>query len=116
MAGALEVRILLRALDLDMATAWREAFDKVANVDIQVGDILKAAADAIVSPSNSFGYMDGGIDSAYRGFFGVEIESRLQEHIGTMHEGELPVGQAIVLDTVTVRSPFWSPPQPCACP
>ena len=25
MAGALEVRILLRALDLDMATAWREA-------------------------------------------------------------------------------------------
>lgn len=63
MAEALEVRILLRALDLDIATAWREAFDKVANVDIQVGDILEAAADAIVSPSNSFGYTDGGIDS-----------------------------------------------------
>ena len=102
----MEVRIVLRALDLDMATAWREAFDKVANVDIQVGDILKATADAIVSPSNSFGYMDGGIDSAYRGFFGVEIESRLREHIGTMHEGELPVGQAVVLETGHSAIPF----------
>jgi hypothetical protein len=60
----LEVRILLRALDRDMANAWREAFDDVANVDIQVGDILKAAADAIVSPSNSFGYMDAVVDRA----------------------------------------------------
>jgi O-acetyl-ADP-ribose deacetylase (regulator of RNase III) len=103
---ALEVRLLLRALDQDMANAWWEAFDDIANVDIQVGDILKGVADAIVSPSNSFGYMDGGIDSAYRGFFGVEIESRLQEHIGTMHEGELPVGQGIVVETGHAAIPF----------
>lgn len=89
-----------------MATAWREAFDDVANVDIQIGDILEAAGDAIASPSNSFGYMDGGIDAAYRGFFGVEIESRLQQHIGTMHEGELPVGQATVLETDHGAIPF----------
>lgn len=106
MAGALEVQISLRALDPDMETAWREAFDRVANVDIKAGDILEATADAIVSPSNSFGYMDGGIDSAYRDFFGVEIESRLQEHIGILHEGELPVGQAIVLDTGHEAIPF----------
>jgi O-acetyl-ADP-ribose deacetylase (regulator of RNase III) len=50
--------------------------------------------------------MDGGIDSAYRGFFGVEIESRFQKHIGTMHEGELTVGQAIVLETGHGAIPF----------
>ncbi len=65
-----------------MEDAWREAFKDVANVDVQIRDILEAVADAIVSPSNSFGYMDDGIDSAYRGFFGVEIESRLQTHSG----------------------------------
>lgn len=95
----LELRILLCALDQHMASAWREAFDDAANIEIHVGNILDATADAIVSPSNSFGYMDGGIDSAYRDFFGVEIESRLQEHIRTMHDGELPVGQAVVLET-----------------
>jgi O-acetyl-ADP-ribose deacetylase (regulator of RNase III) len=89
-----------------MANAWQEAFDGIANVDIPVGDILEAVADAVVSPSNSFGYMDGGIDSAYRGFFGVEIETRLQAHIGTMYEGELPVGQAIVLETGHGAIPF----------
>jgi O-acetyl-ADP-ribose deacetylase (regulator of RNase III) len=102
----LELQILLRALDQGMEDAWREAFNDVANVDVQIGDILKAVADAIVSPSNSFGYMDGGIDCAYRGFFGGEIESRLQKHIGAVHDGELPVGQAVVLETGHGAIPF----------
>ena len=32
-------------------------------------------------PSNSFGYIDGGIDLTHLDFFGVEIESRFQAHI-----------------------------------
>jgi hypothetical protein len=33
--------------------------------------ILEARVDALVIQANSFGFMDGGIDLAYRNFFGL---------------------------------------------
>jgi O-acetyl-ADP-ribose deacetylase (regulator of RNase III) len=89
-----------------MASAWREAFRSIENIDIRVGDILEWQADAIVSPANSFGYMDGGIDLLYRRYFGMQIETRLQQHLQDAHQGELPVGQAVVLETGHDAIPF----------
>lgn len=43
------------------------------------GDLLRADVDAIVSPANSFGQMDGGIDRHYRNQLGLKVERRLQE-------------------------------------
>jgi O-acetyl-ADP-ribose deacetylase (regulator of RNase III) len=40
-------------------------FKGVENVRISGGDIFELKADAIVSPANSFGYMDGGIGLVY---------------------------------------------------
>ena len=99
-------RISLRALGPAMVVAWQEVFQDAPQVDIQVGSILDFTADAIVSPSNSFGYMDGGIDLAYRGFFGPEIEDRLRGYLKTHHHGELPVGQAVVLETQHAAIPY----------
>jgi O-acetyl-ADP-ribose deacetylase (regulator of RNase III) len=42
--------------------------------------------------------MDGGIDLAYRRFFG-DIQTRLQQKIRRDFFGELPVGQATVIST-----------------
>jgi hypothetical protein len=39
-------------------------------------DILTRTADAILSPANSFGFMDGGIDLLYSNFFGWELQDR----------------------------------------
>lgn len=100
------LQIAFRALDPNMASAWREEFTDAPNLDVDVGNILESTADAIVSPANSFGYMDGGIDLAYRNFFGVQIESRLQQRIRERHDGELPVGQAAVLETGHRTIPF----------
>lgn len=50
MAGALEVRILLRALDLDMATAWREA-------TVNVYLAFRAALLAVRRHNASSGYI-----------------------------------------------------------
>jgi O-acetyl-ADP-ribose deacetylase (regulator of RNase III) len=36
-----------------------EAFRGIPDVDIRVESILDSRADAILSPANSFGYMDG---------------------------------------------------------
>lgn len=47
----------------------------------------------LVSPANSFGFMDGGIDNVYRKAY-PGLEQHVQRAILTDHGGELPVGQA----------------------
>ena len=52
-----------------------------------------------MSPANSFGFMDGGIDAVYTYQFGETLQERLQQVIREEHGGELPVGQAIIVAT-----------------
>lgn len=63
------------------------------------GDILKHQADALVSPANSFGYMDGGLDLVLSQHFGWDLEKRVRTEILTHHHGELPVGNALTVPT-----------------
>lgn len=49
------------------------------------------AEHCVVSPANSYGFMDGGIDAAYRSFFGLQIERTVQEAVARRPEGRLPV-------------------------
>lgn len=99
-------RLQLCTLDPEMAVAWRTAFAAHAAVSVKVGDILKERADAIVSPANSFGFMDGGIDLAYSHHFGWELEERLKSTIRDAHAGELPIGDAVVISTEHTGIPF----------
>lgn len=94
-----QLLVSLRAIDPGLVSAWKLAFEGISGVDIREGDILSWQADAIVSPANSFGYMDGGIDAAYRERFGMQVEMRLQERIRAHYDGELPVGLATVVET-----------------
>lgn len=98
------VKILLRDISRDLVTRWgcQEAFGDAKFkdlVEISCGDIFEGApaADAIVSPANSFGFMDGGIDMAYTRHFGWQMQERLQALLREKHYGELPVGQAVVI-------------------
>jgi hypothetical protein len=59
-----EILFELRDVSADMVQAWQKYFLGVANVRTSLGEIFESSADAIVSPANSFGYMDGGIDVA----------------------------------------------------
>ena len=89
----------LHTFDSALADAWRKAFAGQRGVTVVEEDILVGRADAIVSPANSFGYMDGGIDLAYRKFFGHNLQTSLQSRIREHFAGELPVGQATVIET-----------------
>jgi threonine synthase len=60
-AGGL--KIVLVAVGPDLAEAWRHHLGDLADVSIFGGDIIEAGCDAVVSPANSFGFMDGGIDA-----------------------------------------------------
>jgi O-acetyl-ADP-ribose deacetylase (regulator of RNase III) len=101
-------RLILKLRDLNsaMVLAWRKAFAGCEGVEVSGGDIFGERADAIVSPANSFGYMDGGIDLVYSQFFGWDLQTRLQERLRDEHHGELPVGSALVIETRHAEIPW----------
>ncbi len=100
------VTFYLRDIDADVVRAWKDHFKDIDNVQISKGDIFEIDADAIVSPANSFGYMDGGIDLVYVRRFGWESQDRLQRHLKDEHDGELPVGQAAIVETLDPVIPY----------
>lgn len=63
-------------------------------------------ADAAIAPTNSFGYLDAGIDGAFARRFGRRLQRALQERIGLDFDGEMPVGEALVLPTGDLSMPF----------
>jgi O-acetyl-ADP-ribose deacetylase (regulator of RNase III) len=73
-------------------------------VEVLNGDYFQRPADAIVSPANSFGIMDGGLDLAIRDQLGFPVESKVQEMIDEQYHGEMPVGCAEVVET---GAPRW---------
>jgi O-acetyl-ADP-ribose deacetylase (regulator of RNase III) len=93
------LQVILSALDVELEYAWLHQFKDYTNVQVRPGNILKHKADAIVSPANSFGFMDGGIDLVYSQHFGWEVEGRVREAILSNHHGELPVGSALIVPT-----------------
>src|SRR5689334_23728121 len=93
------MQIILRALDPEVVLAWTQLFGPYKKITIGSGDLLRANVDAVVSPANSFGFLDGGIDLAYRNFFGLGLQRRLQAIIESKWSGELPIGQTVLLST-----------------
>jgi len=100
------MKIILSGLAPKLLDAWTDFFSKEESVSIIEGDITKIECDAIVSPANSFGFMDGGLDHALSERFGWDLEKRLQKIIKELPEGELLVGQAMVLETNDSKVPF----------
>jgi O-acetyl-ADP-ribose deacetylase (regulator of RNase III) len=93
-------------IQLELVEAWKEAFASFPEVNVHAGDILRIAENTIVSPANSYGFMDGGIDLQYREFFGVELEHRVREIVAARPEKRIPVGTAAVVRTQHSRIPF----------
>lgn len=103
-AGALRVSLYDRSEG--MADAWLRAFGDVGAVEIVRDDVFKLRCDALVSPANSFGDMDGGLDKAIDDFFRGGAQPRVKRAIAEHFYGELPVGAALVVVTEDRRFPF----------
>jgi O-acetyl-ADP-ribose deacetylase (regulator of RNase III) len=100
------MKVVLAALEPDLADAWERHCGDLACVTVHRGSILDVACEAVVSPASSFGFMDGGIDRFYSHHFGWEVQDRLQELIRSRHHGELLVGSAEIVETGHPRIPF----------
>ncbi|MEJ2418663.1 MAG: macro domain-containing protein [Exilibacterium sp.] len=90
----------------DLFYAWKKYFDNIDSFEVIDGDILKEEGDAIISPANSFGYMDGGLDLKYSKHFGWELESKVRAVLEQKYYGEIPVGNAIIVETALNDLPF----------
>ena len=74
--------------------------------EINQGDIFGPAVDAFVSPANSMGVMDGGIDRYYSDIIGWHIGERLRKLIAEKDYGEFLVGEAIMVETDNEEFPY----------
>ncbi len=90
----------------DLTAAWQHRFAGVSEAVSATGDIFGVPIDAVVSPANCFGFMDGGIDRVYSERFGWHIQDRLREIIRRDWDGELPIGLALVVETGATVTPF----------
>src|SRR5207302_491979 len=88
-----------------LIAAWEQEFAAFPDVEVRRGDLLDVSADAYVSPANSYGQMDGGIDLALRERFGFEIQVAVQDAIAD-RGGMLPVGEALVVPTGDDEVPY----------
>ena len=100
------MKIILADLNPELIKSWKSFFSDEKDISIIQGNITDIKCDAIVSPANSFGFMDGGIDYALLEHFGWTLQESLQQQIKLLPEGELLVGQAIILETGDNKIPF----------
>ena len=83
----------------ELCDKWRQVFSGYPKVEILRGDYFQQSSDAIVSPANSFGIMDGGLDLAIRNELGFQVETDIQEVILNKYHGEIPIGSAEIINT-----------------
>ncbi len=104
--AATPLRVSLSDRNPEVAKALAARFDGVDGVEVLEGDLLDLDCDALVSPTNSFGFMDGGVDQAIDRFYGGAAQRVVLDRIAERFYGELPVGSATVIGMPSARFPF----------
>jgi O-acetyl-ADP-ribose deacetylase (regulator of RNase III) len=98
--------LVLTAVDEALHRAWVRWCGDLSGIEVHRGSILEVPCDAVVSPANSFGFMDGGVDRHYIEFFGSTLQECVQMRIREQHHGELLVGQAMIVATGHTAIPY----------
>ena len=93
------VKVVLVDINPKMIEAWKNTFEENPEVDIIRGSMLDQPVSAWVSPTNSRGSMDGGLDMIIKNFLGAQIEKKVQQAIHQTHGGLLPIGHATCVAT-----------------
>lgn len=102
------MKIQLVDYNEEMCRAWHKYFDDCNDVFIYEDNFFSVPTDCYVSPANSFGFLDGGIDNKIRKMYEnrkIDIQSTVQDYIIKEFDGELLVGQAIYFPIWDMNSP-----------
>ena len=101
-----QLRVVLTDVNTKVVEAWLAAFADEPAVEIVKGSILNQQVDAWVSPTNSYGRMDGGVDAVIKRQLGAGIQLRVQRRIRSAFGGLLPVGSAVCVSSGAVNPKF----------
>jgi O-acetyl-ADP-ribose deacetylase (regulator of RNase III) len=101
------LKLILVAPNPLLYEAFQKYFNSFPNVEI-VNNYFEwlPEFDCIVSPANSFGMMDGGIDADIIRFFGKSLMDKVQQRILEEYLGEQPVGTSFIVETDHPKHPF----------
>lgn len=100
------MKLYLIDRNAEMVTAWRKYFDGYDNIEIIEGDFFSQKVNCIVSPANSFGFMDGGLDLVISKRFGWGLQDKVRAEIKRLFNGECLVGQAFIVETGDKEIPY----------
>src|SRR5687768_11052896 len=93
------VQVVLVDINPKMVKAWQQTFEDCPEVDVVHGSMLDQRVDAWVTPTNSLGNMDGGLDAVMKKHFGPKIEKEIKGEIARRYSGFMPVGHATCVET-----------------
>jgi O-acetyl-ADP-ribose deacetylase (regulator of RNase III) len=94
------IQLILVDPNYKVSTAFKDRFDYLPNVKIvNSGFEQLTNYDCLVSPANSFGMMDGGVDAAITKFFGISLMEKVQQKILDDYRGEQLVGTSFIIET-----------------
>lgn len=80
-----------------LCNAWKKEFAQYSSVEVREGRFEDVDFDCVVSPANSFGLMDGGVDEAITMYFGQQMMDRVQSRVINEYAGEQPVGTSMIV-------------------
>ncbi|MFG2606526.1 macro domain-containing protein [Streptomyces sp. NPDC048514] len=100
------LRVVLTDINSAVVEAWRAAFADDPGIEVRNGSLLDEDVDAWVSPTNSRGRMDGGVDAVVKRYLGAGIQLRVQKAIRGQFAGVLPVGSAVCVPSGAVKPRF----------
>ncbi len=102
-----QIELILVAPDYALYRAFQQQFEYLPNVEFANCEFEQLSNyDCLVSPANSFGMMDGGMDAAITAFFGMQLMERVQQCILDDYLGEQSVGTSFIIETGHPQYPF----------
>lgn len=85
-------------LNKDVINVYSKVFEDLPNFIFKRANITSQKGDVIVSPANSYGQMDGGVDRAIN--YSLDyISEDVQKLINELYYGEQPVGTCLLIPT-----------------
>ncbi|MDX3099734.1 macro domain-containing protein [Nonomuraea angiospora] len=100
------LKVVLVDVNAKVVQEWLAAFADTPEVEIHKGSIVSEQVDAWVSPTNSRGRMDGGVDAVIKRHLGAGIQLRVQRAIRDRFDGSLPVGSAVCVPSGATNPKF----------
>lgn len=100
------LRVVLTDVNTEVVQSWLAAFADTPGIDVNRGSILDQNVDAWVTPTNSRGRMDGGVDAVIKRHLGAGIQLKVQRAIRERFGGSLPVGAAVCVPSGAVTPRF----------